>query len=250
MNLQSRNICCQVEYEGTDFSGFQRQGPGVRTVEGVLLDRLRLLAGHEINLSAASRTDAGVHARGQVISFHLASSIPTANIPRALNSMLPSDLVITEAREVDHSFQARFDACGKLYLYRILNSEYPSAFEARYALHLRYPLQLEKMQRAAKELVGRRDFSSFAVSSSRDRNPVCRLSLIEVEAEGELITLKFYGDRFLYQMVRIITGTLIEVGRERISPSELGAILRARDRNRAGPTVRPEGLFLVRVDLS
>lgn len=243
---EERNICCFLEYDGTHYSGFQKQ-EGVRTIEGELLRAIERLVGYKVEISAASRTDAGVHARGQVFNFHLLSPIPSISLQKALNGLLPKDIVIWRLEEVGLDFEARFSAKGKHYLYQILNRSLPSAFKDRYTLHLHYLLDLVKMERAGRALEGFRDFSSFEAAGSVPRDPNCTLFKVYLEKEEDLLTIHFIGDRFLYKMVRIMVGTLIEVGRGKMEVEEVPSILEARDRRRAGPTALPNGLFLQKV---
>lgn len=244
--MRERNICCIVEYDGTHYSGFQYQEEA-STIEGEILKAIERLIGYGVEISAASRTDKGVHARGQVLNFHLQSPIPTISLQRAINGLLPEDIVIVKVCEVEMDFKARFEATGKHYVYQILNSSLPSAFQRLYTLYVPYDLDLTRMERGGEILPGKRDFSSFEAAGSVPRDPVCHLYEVKIERRGDLILIHVIGDRFLYKMVRNIVGTLLEIGRGRFEAEEIERILVARDRREAGPTARPQGLFLKKV---
>lgn len=244
--MRERNICALVEYDGSHYSGFQRQEEA-RTIEGEILKAIERLVGYQVEISAASRTDKGVHARGQVFNFHLQSPIPTSSLQRAINGLLPKDIVIRKAMEEELAFDARFCAKGKHYLYQILNQPTPSAFQRLYSLYVSYPIDQKRMERAGDLLLGERDFSSFEATGSTPRDPNCHLYEVKIERRDPLIIIHVVGDRFLYKMVRNIVGTLLEVGRGKIEAEEIPAILEARDRSKAGPTAKPQGLFLKKV---
>lgn len=242
-----RNIVMIVQYDGTDYAGFQRQ-PDVPTIQGELEDALSRLLGEPVHLRAASRTDAGVHALGQVVSFTTSNPIPTDNLPRALNGMLPTAVSVVSAAEAPAEFHPRFDAIGKQYTYRILNRQVPSPFICRYAWHVPEPLDRAAMEEAAEFLVGEHDFAAFCASGSSVRSTVRNLYRLDLDENADVIEARLAADGFLYMMVRIIIGTLVEVGRGRMYPAAVADILASRDRRRAGPTAPPQGLCLVRVD--
>lgn len=241
------NICCTVQYDGTDFRGFQRQ-TDVVTVQGVLEDALLKLTGRATNIHGAGRTDAGVHARGQVFNFRTRTNIPIERWPLALNSRLPDTVVVTDARLVSDDFHARISARAKIYEYNIRNAPFPSVFEDRYTLFVREPLDVGAMQRAAALLVGRHDFAAFrATGSTPVRTTVRHLAALNVMQNDHAITITARADGFLYHMMRNIVGSLLLVGRNKHEPAWLQAVLESGKRQLAGPTAPARGLCLVAV---
>jgi tRNA pseudouridine38-40 synthase len=241
-----RRVLLVIQYDGTDYHGFQQQ-PGLPTIQRELELALIRVLGEEVALTAAGRTDAGVHGLGQAVAFDTNNPIPMGNLARALNDALPQAIAIVSAEQVDAEFHPRYDAKGKLYSYRILNRELPSPFINRYAWHVPEPLDVGMMRAAAEKLVGTHDFAAFRTSGGSAEDTVRTMRRLEVESEGELVEVRLEADGFLYMMVRIIVGTLVQVGRGELSPEEVGRILDARDRRRAGPTAPPQGLSLVKV---
>jgi tRNA pseudouridine38-40 synthase len=237
-----------LEYDGTDFEGWQAQSGAHRTVQGVLESALARLTGQCVRVAGAGRTDSGVHAEGQVASLRLESRFAADGLRRALNGVLPPDLAVRDAAQVPEGFHARFDARGKLYRYTVWNGRSPSPLRARTVLSLQGRLDLEAMRAAAALLQGTHDFACFQAAGSLARSTVRTLSRVEVEGEsrGE-VRLWVEGDGFLRHMVRAVAGTLLEVGRGRRRPEGLPALLAARDRTRAGPNAAARGLCLVRV---
>lgn len=250
----SRNVRLLVQYDGTDLHGFQRQ-KGDLSVQEALEGAIRQVTGQAPLLAAAGRTDAGVHALGQVVSFRTAARLPLERLPWALNAHLPPSIVVQSAEEVPPDFHARFSARAKTYRYAIQNSRFPVPLVGRYAYLWREPLDVEAMGRAAGHLVGRHDFAAFRATGSSARTTVRTVLDCRVEAEplpgtegGRLLTIWVTADGFLYNMVRIMAGTLLEVGAGRRVPDDLPGILASRQRARAGKTLPPHGLCLVRVD--
>ncbi|MCX7642460.1 MAG: tRNA pseudouridine(38-40) synthase TruA [Armatimonadetes bacterium] len=241
-----RHIKLVIGYDGTDFHGFQRQ-KGLRTVQEELERTLTTLLGHFVSVKAAGRTDAGVHAEGQVISFWTSCPIPVERLPLALNSFLPADIVAKRATEVSPNFHPRFDATGRVYRYLIDNRPVPSALLRRYAWHIPEPLNVEAMRRAAEFLIGVHDFASFHASGSDLGSTVREMRRVVVTKSRGIIAITMEANAFLYHMARIIVGTLVEIGLGQRSPEEMRAILEARDRSVAGKTAPPHGLCLVRV---
>jgi tRNA pseudouridine38-40 synthase len=241
-----RNLKLTVAYVGTRYSGWQIQ-PQRPTVQGVLEDGLRRLLGGPVGLAGAGRTDAGVHARGQVASFRTVSRIPPAGLRRGLNDLLPEDIAVMEVEEVPDGFHARADARGKEYCYRVIRDEVASPFESPYAAHVRGPLDVEAMRAAAARLVGRHDFTSFCAADTEIEDRVRTLAAATIETDGARLVCRVRGDGFLRHMVRTLAGTLIEAGRGRLAPDSIPAILAARDRRRAGPCAPARGLTLERV---
>jgi tRNA pseudouridine38-40 synthase len=239
----TRTIKLTVAYDGTAYHGFQRQ-KGILTVQEVLETELAYIFGHRLSISAAGRTDAGVHAFGQVVSFKTEGSIPLANIVPAARSVLPQDVAVIEAKEAVEGFHARYSATGKEYIYKIAQTTLTNPFLTRYAWLFPQKLNLEKLQIAAQGLIGRQDFSSFRASGGKSDNPVRTIFYAEWKNEGEMLIFTIRGDGFLYHMVRNIVGTLVEVGIGEIKPEDFRAILRSCDRCAAGKTAPPQGLYL------
>jgi tRNA pseudouridine38-40 synthase len=235
-----------VEYDGTDFCGFQYQ-PIDRTVAGVLEEALSRLFDEPVKLTCAGRTDAGVHATGQVVSFTSHDRFPLERLPIALNTSLPPDLTARDAARVANGFSARADAVERTYTYLVLNRSEPSAVVRRWMHHDHRALDLEHMRYAASLLVGERDFMSFC-GVAPDRGGTTRdLTSIEIEPDRDVLRFHFRGVGFLHRMVRIMTGTLLDIGAGRRDASEIPEILAARNRRASGPTAPAHGLFFVGV---
>jgi tRNA pseudouridine38-40 synthase len=235
-----------VEYDGTGFAGWQRQ-VGQRTVQGTLEEAIRELLGETTEVRGAGRTDAGVHAEGQVASLALAARIPEAGLLRGLNSLLPSDLAVLDVAEVDPAFDARFSARGKVYRYRIWNHAVRSPRHARTSWHCRAPLDLEAMRAAAQLLCGEHDFRAFRAADCDRRNTVRLVRRFDVARSGALVDLEVEATAFLKNMVRILAGTLADVGRGKRDVAAVARALETGDRTAAGVTAPPQGLTLVRV---
>lgn len=242
-----RKVKLVVQYDGTDYAGFQIQ-PNVPTVQEELERALSKVLQHTVHLVAAGRTDAGVHATGQVVAIETDNPIPAWQLVRATNDVLPTAVGVVEAEEVSPGFHPRYDAVAKLYCYRILNRPVGSPFICRYAWHVPGGLDDEAMNAGAACLLGRHDFSAFEAAGSSARNKVRCLERLDCERVGDILEIRALADGFLYMMVRNIVGTLVEVGQGRRMPGEMETILRSRDRSQAGPTAPPHGLCLVRVD--
>lgn len=241
-----RNIKLTVAYDGTAYHGFQTQAK-LPTIQETIEGAISKLAKTAIKLQGAGRTDAGVHARGQVVNFRTEINIPLDKWPLAVNSILPEDIVVLKAEEVAEEFHARFDAKGKTYTYQIYSSPIASPFYRNYAWHVPVKLDAAAMDEAAQVLIGKHDFSSFQAADTRYRDPVKTLLKAEVKGEGPLVTVTLTGDGFLYNMVRIITGTLVQVGQGKLIKADLSDILEARSRTKAGATAPPQGLFMQEV---
>ena len=249
MKARKRNICLVLSYDGTNYHGFQRQNPPVVAVQNVLEEKLRQIFGDTIELAAAGRTDAGVHARGQVVNFFTNGTIPVERIPQAVNGLLPKDIAVSRAMEMDREFSARHSAKSKTYLYRIRQGDTPDPFTARYAWYIRRPLDRDRMREALSFLLGTHDFTSFRASGGADMSPVrtmYRAELLDIEREQMEILL--HGNGFLYHMVRNIVGTLVNVGLGNLTPQGFREILEAKDRQRASATAPAEGLCLYSVE--
>jgi tRNA pseudouridine38-40 synthase len=237
-----------LEYDGRDFAGWQLQPAGRRTVQGVLHEALARISRERPRAIGASRTDAGVHAEGQVAGVRLARSFEPARLLAALNGVLPADVAVRECAEASEDFHARYDARSKLYRYALWNGPARSPLRARRFHRVHAPLDLAAMRAAAASLVGTHDFAAFQTAGSAVRSTQRTLSRLDVvgECRGE-VELLVEGDGFLRHMVRILAGTLIEVGLGRRSPDGLPAVLASRERRRAGRTAPPHALTLVEV---
>ena len=242
-----KRIMLIVAYDGTDYHGWQLQ-PGVPTIEGELNKALTALLGEEIQVIGASRTDSGVHALCNAAVFDTDTKIPAQKIAYALNQRLPEDIRIQKSKETEPDFHPRHCASRKTYEYRILNRDFPLPTKRRYAHFTYVPLDEEKMRQAAGYLKGEHDFMSFCASAAVVETTVRTLYELEVIRDGEEIILRVCGSGFLYNMVRIIAGTLMEVGRGNIEPEKMQEILQAKDRSAAGPTAPACGLTLVRYE--
>lgn len=238
-----KRLRCVLAYDGTDFSGFQVQ-PDQVTVQGEIEAALNRVTGEDIQVFGSGRTDAGVHARGQVIHFDTSSNIPMDKWRFVLNNQLPDSIVIRTVEEVDASFHARFDVQVKEYRYCIDNNPVADVFRHRYADHVRFPLDVDAMQQAAHYLVGEHDFTSFCSAKTFVEDKVRTVYGLTVEKIGDEVWVTCRGNGFLYNMVRIIVGTLVEVGQGKRNPAELKEILAACDREKAGKTAPAKGLTM------
>ncbi|MBB6447562.1 tRNA pseudouridine(38-40) synthase TruA [Bacillus benzoevorans] len=238
---------CTVCYDGTLFSGYQVQ-PGKRTVQSEIEAALkRLHKGNDVKITASGRTDAGVHAKGQVIHFDSSLFIPEDSWVKALQANLPDDIVIRRVERAESDFHARFDAVGKEYRYFVRLAQEKDPFTRHYQFHFTYPLNVERMRETASYLIGTHDFTSFCSAKSEVVDRVRTISEIELIEEEELLLFRFSGNGFLYNMVRILTGTLLEVGRGLRNPEEIPQILNGKDRQLAGKTAPAHGLYLWKV---
>lgn len=242
----TRKIKLIIEYEGTRYHGWQVQPNGV-SIQEILQDCLKKITREKKSVIASGRTDAGVHAEGQVAHFETTSRMTCHQFLMAFNSLLPHDIVVKHAAEASRTFHAQKSAARKIYRYTLLNRQYPSALLHDRCWFIQYPLDLKSMRRAKTYLEGRHDFSAFRASNCEAKNPVREINRIEISKKGDFINLYFDGNGFLKYMVRNIVGTLVQVGRRKIKPVEVKRILESRDRKNAGPTARPYGLCLVEV---
>ena len=236
-----------LEYDGSRYHGWQVQ-PGLQTLQAEVQGAIQQIIQAPIAVTAAGRTDAGVHALGQVAGFTTSSALSAAEWARALNGLLPADIAVRSVEVAPETFHARFNAKSKLYRYRILARQHRSALDRHRFWHIPYALDVEAMRTASRSLIGRHDFSSFQGSPTDTENAVCEISLLELMRDAEELAIEIQADRFLKQMVRNIVGTLVEVGRGKIQAGAVEEILAAQDRRKAGPTAPPQGLYLVRVD--
>lgn len=233
-----------VAYDGTNYCGWQVQPNGI-TIQGELNRCLSELLGEEIETIGASRTDAGVHAMGNVAVFDTNTRIPGEKISYALNQRLPEDIRIQLSEEMPLDFHPRYCDSVKTYEYRILNRRFPVPTERLYSYFYHYKLDVEKMRAATSYLIGRHDFASFCGSGAQVKSTVRTIRSIEIDRYEDMITIRISGEGFLYNMVRIIAGTLIEIGNGQYPPERMKKILDARDREYAGPTAPARGLTLL-----
>jgi tRNA pseudouridine38-40 synthase len=242
-----RNLKLTLAYDGTDFYGWQIQ-PGYRTVQETLEKAIAEITGARAHVNASGRTDAGVHALGQVANFYTLSELSPEVLVRALNAHLPADISVATAQDVPQAFDANHDALRKAYRYVIHDGPVRSAFLHRYSFQGRHPLDAQAMARAAEALRGRHDFHSFETDWPNRMSSVRTITHLAVNRVADWIWIDVEADGFLYNMVRAIAGTLMNVGRGYWPESQVAAILNAADRAQAGPTAPAQGLFLMRVD--
>ncbi len=240
------NLKLTIKYDGTEYHGWQYQPNGI-TVQEVLEDALFQVFGEKITVTGCSRTDAGVHARMHVSNFRVETTIPVERIPLILNTHLPKDIRAAACEAADENFNARYNTVEKTYRYRILNAAHNDPFLGRYVWHYPIALDVEKMKLAASYMVGEKDFTAFMASGSSAKTTVRNLKRVEVEKEGDVITITATANGFLYNMVRIITGTLVYVGNGKLTAEEVQEILVKKDRRLGGVTAPPEGLILEEV---
>lgn len=242
-----RNIKLIIEYDGASYHGWQKQ-PRFPTIQKTLEDSLFSLFEERIETTAAGRTDAGVHAKGQVVSFLTHTSISSTSIQSALNSYLPKDIRVKNIWQVDMDFHAQKSALGRVYRYLIYNRDFLSPFHRNFAWWIPFNLERDLMKEASKFLVGEHDFSSFQSQGSPTSSTLREVKKLSIFKTGKFIVIHIKANSFLYKMVRNIVGTLVEVGRKKIEPHKMKQILEARDRRMAGPTAPPQGLCLTRVE--
>ena len=244
-----RNFKITFEYDGSEFCGWQNQAQGERTVQGDMEAVLLRIFKKPVKVIASGRTDSGVHARGQVISFKADTRMKPLEIQRALNSLLPSEIAVLEAKEVKGDFHAQYSVKEKTYRYTVLNRKFRSAFLRDRVNFYPYPLNLTNMRKAAKYLIGRHDFKSFqAYDPSRaERQTVRTIKKLMIKKEGDMITIDITADGFLYKMVRNIAGTLLAIGSGQLPVADMHKILMARDRRQAWDTAPADGLCLMQV---
>lgn len=241
------SVALVIEFDGTDFVGWQIQDNG-RSVQEEIQRALTTLYKEEIKVTGSSRTDAGVHARGLVCSAQIPFTIPSEKLPLACNALLPEDVAVVAAYDVREDFNARFDSQGKRYIYRIVHDRVRHPLLARYSYFVTGKLDVDAMKKAAPFFEGEHDFAAFCAVGGSQNTTVRRLNHVEVRSEGDgLIEIEVRGEAFLYNMVRIIAGTLLYVGQGKIAPEDIPAVIDSCDRERAGKTLPPEGLTLEEV---
>ena len=242
-----RNIKLTIEYEGKDYNGWQKQ-PNKLNIQGEIERAIQIVTGQEVELIGSGRTDAGVHAFAQVANFKIESDFPIEKIATAINSQLKKSIRVLKAQEVPLEFHSRYHCHKKTYGYIIENSEQGTAIYRNNTFHVSQPLDVEKMQQAANYLVGEHDFSSFKSSGTSSKSSVRTIYQAQVLKEQTRVIIMLTGNGFLYNMVRIIAGTLVEIGLGHMEPEEMKKILEAKDRQKAGKTLAAQGLFLMNVE--
>ncbi len=242
-----RNIKLIIEYDGKNFNGWQKQ-PDKLNIQGEIERAIEEITGEKVELIASGRTDAGVHSLGQTANFKTNSKIEIGKFAKAINSRLKKSIVIKSAEEVDEKFHSRYSVKSKTYRYIINNSENGSAIYRELEYHVSNQLDYEKMNKAIKYFEGEHDFKAFKASGTSSKSSVRKILHGEVRKEGERIIIEITGTGFLYNMVRIIAGTLLEVGLGKIEPEKITEIIEAKDRSKAGKTLPAHGLYLVKVE--
>ncbi len=243
-----RNIKLTIEYDGKDFNGWQKQ-PDKLNIQGTIEKAIEQITGEVVDLNASGRTDRGVHALGQVANFKTNSNLPIEKFPIALNSNLKKSIRIKQAEEVEENFHSRLSCKRKTYRYVINNSQYGTAIYRNLETHIPMKLDIEKMQEAVKYFVGEHDFKAFKASGTSSKSSVRTIYDAKViKMPDDKIWIELTGNGFLYNMVRIISGTLVEVGMGKIEPKEIENIIKSQKRENAGKTLPPQGLYLVNVE--
>lgn len=242
-----RNIRLLLQYEGTRYQGWQKQTSSDNTIQGKLETLLSRMCGTPIEVQASGRTDAGVHAMGQVANFHTDSAMTLEEMQKYINTYLPEDIAVIGISEAAPRFHSRLNATGKCYCYRVINSNIPNVFWRRYALEVPEELDEYAMKQAAEQLLGEHDFKSFTSAKKGKKSTVRRIDKICIERQDDLLTFTFEGNGFLHHMVRILMGTLLEVGMGKRSPESISELLEAKSREQAGYLVPAKGLTLMKV---
>lgn len=242
-----RNFKIVIQYEGTKYQGWQRQESTGNTIQGKFEAILSKMTGSKVQIDGSGRTDAGVHAYGQVANFKIDTHMSAQEILEYINRYLPEDIGVIEIREVPERFHSRLNAVGKTYRYRIWNSDLPCVFDRRYVYEFPQKLDIEAMRRAAAYCIGRHDFKAFTSNKKSKKSTVRTIKSIEIQQSGPEIVITYKGDGFLYHMVRILTGTLIEVGQGTRRAEEMGRLIASGTREMAGALAPAKGLALMEV---
>ena len=241
-----RNIKLTIEYDGKKFNGWQKQ-PDKLNIQGEIENAIKEITGVEIELIGSGRTDAGVHAFGQVANFKTNSNLPIEKFAIAINSKLKKSIIVKQAEEVEERFHSRYNAKKKTYRYVINNSKQGTAIYRDLECHIPMNLNIQEMKKASKYFEGEHDFKAFKASGTSSKSSIRTIYKAEVIAEGDRIKIELTGNGFLYNMVRIISGTLVDVGLGKIKPEEIPCIIESGDRSKAGKTLPAHGLYLVEV---
>ncbi|MFV0559244.1 MAG: tRNA pseudouridine(38-40) synthase TruA [Enterococcus sp.] len=239
-----RNIKLTIEYDGKRYLGWQRLGDSDKTIQGKIENILKQMTGETIEIIGSGRTDAGAHARGQIANFKTKSTIALSEMIPFLNQYLPDDIVVKKIEEVPERFHARYNAKGKKYSYYVWDATIPSAFERYHSFHYPHHLDMDKMNEACEKLIGEHDFIGFSALKKSKKSTIRTIEELSITREGSKIHFTFVGDGFLYKMVRIIMGTLLEIGTGEMKVSDIDAIFEKKIRANAGMTVPAQGLFL------
>lgn len=242
-----KNYKIRVQYDGTRYKGWQVQNSTEETIQGKLQHVLGTIVGHPVEVIGSGRTDAGVHASGQVANFHADYPGSENSLLLKINELLPQDIAVVQLEEVDERFHSRFQAVTKTYRYRIHTSVISNVFERKYMYEYLTPLDVERMKKAAELLIGTHDFRAFCGNKKMKKSTIRTIYEIQIVQEKDEVAISYTGDGFLQNMIRIMTGTLIEIGDGRREPEEIVQILESRDRSQAGYTVPPLGLILEQV---
>jgi len=243
-----RNLKLVLTYDGTKYHGFQIQrGTGLPTIQGTLEKALSILTQEKISVIGAGRTDAGVHAQGQVVNFHSNTTVPTERFPLAINSLLPEDIAVLKAEEVTTDFHACFSAQRKTYCYTFYQAKIRDPFWRYYSYHVPVTLNVAEMQQACPEFIGEHDFSAFCASGSSVKDFTRTIYSCSIEKEEKIVRFIVSGNGFLYNMVRIMAGTLLEVGQGKRQAEDVSVLLQSGQRKLAGITLQPQGLSLLLV---
>ncbi len=236
-----------IQYDGSRYKGWQRLSEEESTIQDKIEQVLSKMLEKKTEINGCSRTDAGVHALGQVANFTTNQLFESENIKAYLNHYLPEDIKITEVSQVSENFHARYHSKGKSYLYRIWNKEYPNPFYRKYSMHVEHPLDIESMKAASRHFVGVHDFSAFSNAKSKKKSTEREIFHIDIQAKDGFIDIHFQGDGFLYNMVRWMVGALVEVGKGNLDGNQLPRILEEKERGKAGDLAHACGLFLENV---
>lgn len=243
-----RNIKFTVSYDGTRYNGWQRQDNTDNTIQGKLEQLLSRMTGENVEIDGSGRTDGGVHAHGQVANFHTNATMTTEEMMQYMNTYLPMDIAVLDVKDASERFHSRLNVKRKTYCYHIWNSSVPNVFERKYSYQVSEKLNLEAMKEAAAYLLGTHDFKAFCARKKMKKSTVRMMESIEFEKNGDMLLITYKGNGFLYNMVRILTGTLIEVGRGERSSLSVKEALESKSRDKAGFTAPAQGLFLEKVD--
>ncbi|MBO0469826.1 tRNA pseudouridine(38-40) synthase TruA [Enterococcus sp. DIV0242_7C1] len=239
-----RNIKLTIEYDGARYLGWQRLGNSDKTIQGKIEHVLKQMTGEEIEIIGSGRTDAGTHAHGQVANFKSNTAMDPKEIIEFVNRYLPRDIVVKMVEDVPERFHARYNAVGKKYSYYVWNESIPTAFERNYSFQFPQQLDIDLMNEACQKLIGKHDFIGFSALKKTKKSTVRTIDELSIEREGQLLHFTFVGDGFLYKMVRIIMGTLLEIGSGKRSITTIDDIFEQKVRSEAGETVPAQGLFL------